>query len=247
MIQFKEAAEQIKARGPKELTVRQLLALFGQQRRGRRVAAQIRRALKREKLETVPSFEVVYMDAPIVLKSKTAEVLREEKKIAAACEEIVATTEDREVVLTIGLLEKANKPPFRVTRQDTVTKAITLMMQNDTAYLAVMSGDRIVDGILSWRTLGKAGAAKRPANIVEHYLAPVRIVEVDTPLFDAVREIVEEEAVLVRAKDRTICGLVSAQDIANQFVTLLNHFSFWNRSRITFAQFSKRPGFLQLR
>ncbi len=59
MIRFKEAAEQIKQSGPKELTVRQLLALFGQQRRGRRVAAQIRRALKREKLETVPNFEVV--------------------------------------------------------------------------------------------------------------------------------------------------------------------------------------------
>ena len=65
MIRFKEAAEQIrKSGGPKKLTVRQLLALFGQQRRGRHVTAQIRRALKREKLETVPSFEVVHMDAP---------------------------------------------------------------------------------------------------------------------------------------------------------------------------------------
>jgi hypothetical protein len=113
-----------------------------------------------------------------------------------------------------------------VTRQDTVTKAITLMMQNDTAYLAVMTGDRTVDGILSWRTIGKAGAAKRAANTVEHYLAPVRIVEIDTPLFDAVRDIVEAEVVLVRAKDRTICGLVSAQDIATQFVTLSEPFLF---------------------
>ena len=56
-------------------------------------------------------------------------------------------------MLTIGQLEKANQAPLRVSRQDTVTKAITLMMQNDTAYLAVMSGDRTVDGILSWRTI----------------------------------------------------------------------------------------------
>ncbi len=57
-------------------------------------------------------------------------------------------------------------------------------------------------------------------------MTQVRIVEIDTPLFDAVREIVEAEAVLVRAKDRTICGLVSAQDIANQFVTLSEPFLF---------------------
>ena len=226
MIQFKEAAEQIRKSGPKKLTVRQLLALFGQQRRGRHVAAQIRRALKREKLETDPSFEVVHMDAPIVLQPKTAEALKEEKKAEAATDGVSVAMEEREVVLTIGQLEQANRAPLRVTRHDTVTKAITLMMQNDTAYLAVMSGDRTVDGILSWRTIGKAGAAKRPANTVEHYLAPVRIVEIYTPLFDAVRDIVEAEVVLVRAKDRTICGLVSAQDIATQFVTLSEPFLF---------------------
>lgn len=40
------------------------------------------------------------------------------------------------------------------------------------------------------------------------------------------RDIVEAEVVLVRAKDRTICGLVSAQDIATQFVTLSEPFLF---------------------
>ena len=103
-----------------------------------------------------------------------------------------------------------------------------------------MDGDRTVDGILSWRTIGRAGAAKRPGHTVEHHLAPVRIVEIDTPLFDAVRDIVEAEVVLVRAKDRTICGLVSAQDIATQFVTLSEPFFFSSKSKIIFAQSSKR-------
>jgi predicted transcriptional regulator len=226
MIQFKEAAEQVRQDGPREFTVRQFLGLFGQHRRGRHVAAQIRRALKREKLDTDPSFEVVHIDAPILLQSKSAQALKEEKKAQAAAGGAAATSEGREVVLTIGQLEKANRAPLRVSRHDTVAKAITLMMQNDSAYLAVMSGDRTVDGILSWRTIGKAGAAKRPANTVEHYLAPVPIVKIDTPLFDAVRDIVEAEAVLVQAKDKTICGLVSAQDIANEFVTLSEPFLF---------------------
>jgi len=115
---------------------------------------------------------------------------------------------------------------LRVTRNDTVRKAITLMLQHDVAYLAVMNGERVVDGLLSWKTIGRAGAAKKPSDTVEHHLSTVRIVEIDTPLFDAVRDIVEAEAVLVRAKDKTICGIVTAQDIANQFVTLSEPFLF---------------------
>ena len=223
-MQFKELAQQIREIGAKQFTVRQLLGLFGQYRRGRHVAAEIRRALKREKLETDPSFEIVHLDASVLLRSKSAETLKQEK--TAVVEGTADTTEAREVVLTIGQLKKANQAPMRVSRHDTVAKAITLMMQNDVAYLAVMGGDRSVDGILSWRTIGKAGAAKRASNTVQHYLAPVRIVEIGTPLFDAVRDIVEGEAVLVKAKDQTICGLVSARDIANEFVTLSEPFLF---------------------
>lgn len=42
MIQFKEATEQIRKSKSKKLTLRQLLALFGQQWRGRHVTKQIR-------------------------------------------------------------------------------------------------------------------------------------------------------------------------------------------------------------
>ncbi len=43
------------------------------------------------------------------------------------------------------------------------------------------------------------------------------------------RDIVEAEAVFVRAKDKTICGVVTAQDIANQFVRLSEPFLFLNQ------------------
>jgi hypothetical protein len=205
------------------ITVRQLLQSLGFFRRGRKVTKVVKKKLAREKLETVPNFEWVHLDSLIAVRPVASAVATDGGSEAHL---VAAPPETRDVVLTIGQLEKANQSPIRVSRNDTLAKAITLMMQHDTAYLAVMSGDRTVDGILSWRTIGKAGAAKRPANTVEHYLATVRIVEIHTPLFDAVRDIVEAEVVLVRAKDRTICGLVSAQDIATQFVTLSEPFLF---------------------
>lgn len=182
MIQFKEAAEQIRKSGTaRKLTVRELLGLFGQQRRGRHAAAQIRKALRREKLETIPSFEVMRMDAPILLQPKNTEAIKEELKAESTVEGVLIASEGREVVLSIGQLEQANRPPLRGTRQDTVTKAITMMMQKDVAYLAVMTGARSVDGLLSWKTIGRAWAAKKPKHTVEHYLASPRFVEIDTP------------------------------------------------------------------
>src|SRR5207248_5897284 len=115
-IPFGQLVKIIREAGPKELTVRQLLGLFGQYRRGRHVAAEIRRALRREKLETEPSFEIVHLDAPILLRLKSAQTLKEEKTAVTAG--TPATIEAREVVLTIGQLKKANQPPLRVTRHD---------------------------------------------------------------------------------------------------------------------------------
>src|SRR6266487_3027390 len=99
MIQFKEAADQIKQEGPRELTVRQLLGLFGQRRRGRHVMAQIRRALKRENLVTSPSFEAAHMDAPILLQPKITELRKEENMAELATSGRPVTSEDRKGIV----------------------------------------------------------------------------------------------------------------------------------------------------
>jgi CBS domain-containing protein len=225
MSRLEEIAEEIRQNhSEKALTVRELLRYFGQERRGKLVAAEIRSSLQREKLETSPDFEVVHIDTSIVLRERAAHSTKGSKD--APLVSVSNSPSDSEVVLTIGQLEEANRPPLRVTRQDRVNRAITLMMQNGTAHLAVMRGERQVDGILSWQTLGKARASPKPTDTVEHYMSQVRIVEVDTPLFEAVRDIIESEAVLVRAKDRTICGMVTGKDIAKQFVTLSEPFLF---------------------
>ena len=70
MIRFEEAAEEVRKNGTKEFTLSGFLSLFDQKRRGRRVSAQIRRMLKREGLETNPSFEEVRMDGTILLQQK---------------------------------------------------------------------------------------------------------------------------------------------------------------------------------
>jgi CBS domain-containing protein len=229
MDEFRTLAERIQKTGTAEtLTVRDLLRCFGQERRGKHVAASVRSALRKHKLETFPDFEVVHIDTPVSLRPKKRKDTKEKEQVHVGASEVATMIPDegREVVLTIGQIEQANKPPVRVSRQDTVVRAITLMMQHGSTHLAVMSGDRKVDGVISWQTVGKARAAQRPSETVEHHMEPVRVVDVDTALFEAVRDIIESEVVLVRAKDQTICGVVTARDIAKQFVTLSEPFLF---------------------
>lgn len=232
MNDFKSVADRINRTGtPETLTVRELLRCFGQERRGKHVAVSVRTALRKYKLDTVPDFEVVHIDTPVTLQSKADKSKQEEVSEALETPSPTAITikvdeEGREVVLTIGQIEQANKPPFRVTRHDAVTKAVTLMLQNGVSHLAVMNGERNVDGIISWHTIGRARASRRQAETVEHHMEQVHLVEVDTPLFEAVRDIIESEVVLVRGKDRTICGIVTARDIAKQFVTLSEPFLY---------------------
>src|SRR6185295_4650781 len=78
--QLKEAADQIHSNGStKMVRVRDLLAWFEAQRRGVFVVREIRSALKKCKLLTVPDFEVAYIDQRVKLKAvsppvKTADV-----------------------------------------------------------------------------------------------------------------------------------------------------------------------------
>ena len=65
---LRDIAQQIETTGkPKRLTVRRLLAIVGQERRGKHVTTALRRLLRRHRLKSDPDFANVHIDAPIRL------------------------------------------------------------------------------------------------------------------------------------------------------------------------------------
>jgi CBS domain-containing protein len=164
--QLQQAADQIHQNSkPKMVRVKELLSWFDAQRRGVLVVREIRAALRKAKLATVPDFEVAYIDQRIKLKAAEPTTRK-----AAVSKEIVVETPtgidstDEAVVggsvpdpaPRIGMLKAANTPPTTVTRDTEVTEAITIMLMNDYSQLPVMQGDRNVDGLISWRSIGRA-------------------------------------------------------------------------------------------
>lgn len=65
--EFQRIANQVDARGPYELTARDLLVAVGARRRGTNIVAEIRSRLARHQLETQPDFADVHPDQPIAV------------------------------------------------------------------------------------------------------------------------------------------------------------------------------------
>jgi len=165
--QLQQAAEQIHQDGkPKVVRVKELLSWFDAQRRGLLVVREIRSALRKAKLVTVPDFEVAYIDQRIKLKP-----LQSENKKPVASKEVVIEEHGAETDSSsgavrggsipdpaprIGMLKAANTPPLYVTRDTELSDAIAKMLLNDYSQLPVMHGERSVHGFVSWRSIGRA-------------------------------------------------------------------------------------------
>lgn len=194
--------------GPTE-TVRTVLSWFGAERRGIWVVKQINTALDAHDLMTEPSFESTWIDGPVTF-------VRKPKKGA----------EDAPLDPTfrLGRLEAANKEIVSVKPNDSLDKVITLMLTNDFSQLPVMSGQRDVKGVVSWKTIGSRLALNKPCTQCKDFMEPAQILSEEVSLLEAVDIIANHDYVLVQKSDKTIGGLVTASDFSFQFRTMSEPF-----------------------
>jgi CBS domain-containing protein len=234
-LQLQQAAQDVHENNKSKMVkVKDLLSWFGAQRRGILVVREIRSALKRAKLVTVPDFEVAYIDQRIKLKRlepKDMKVVPEQ--IIVAEKGLGSETAYAAVVggsvpdpaPRIGMLKAANTPPLSVSRDAEVTEAITLMLMNDYSQLPVMQNERNVDGLISWRSIGKTRVGEgKVLKYVRECIETPEIISSDTHLFDAVNIIAKMEVVLVKNNENKIAGLVTTSDISLQFGALSEPF-----------------------
>lgn len=200
---------------PPRETVRSFLLWFGSERRGYRVVRHIRSKLKRFGLATSPDFEYCYIDGYIGFVSAPTE------GDPTTVDPGAATADP---TYRISRLESANKAPISVKPDATLQQAVTLMLTNDFSQLPVMTNVRDVKGTISWKTIGSRLALKRPCPSVKDCMEPAHIVSVDESIFPVISTIASHDYVLVQAKDKTICGIVTASDFNDQFRRLAEPF-----------------------
>ena len=199
---------------PPRETVRSFLLWFGAERRGFRVVRRIRWKLQKYGITTNPDFEYSYIDGYIGFQQAPP----------AGDSEEAGGTAIADPTYRIGRLTSANKRPVSVKPDALLEQAVTLMLTNDFSQLPVMTNEREVKGVVSWKTIGSRLSLKRDCPHVRDCMEPAHEVAIDDSLFNAISTIAQHDYVLVRAADRTISGIVTASDFNEQFRKLAEPF-----------------------
>ena len=114
----------------------------------------------------------------------------------------------------INILAAANNTPVSIKPNEEIQKAVLLMMAHDYSQLPVMTSEREVKGIISWKSIGKQLTSGKNCIRVQECMDACQIIENDRFLFEVIGLIAEHEYVLIRNKDKKICGIVTPYDLS---------------------------------
>ena len=219
--------------------VKTLLSWFGRKGRGKIVRQNIHQALKETGLFTHPEFTFGSVhdyiefkrveeagDGPVEESTDTegGDDTSSDDEGGAESDGGTDATDHRSSGPTgskfcIGMLGAANRPNevLTITRDKTVEEATTMMMTHRYSQLPVTQDMRRIDGMISWRSIGRTRASGDACEFVRDCLESVRILHQDAPFFEAVDTITEQEVVLVRGRDRKITGIVTTSDLSREY------------------------------
>lgn len=205
-------------------TVRELLRWFGSRRRRTGVVKRIRSELAQAGLVTIPDFTKIWIDSEVTFK-KIQEVGPTIGGFSQAQAEGNSEDSVRDAIFLVSMLKAANCGVISVRPQDSVEKAITLMLAHDFSQLAVLTNDRIINGAISWKTIGKRLSHENRIVEVKDAMEPIVVIDDTEALFKATKLIIEHEFVFVRSSiDKKISGIVTATDLSEQFQFLSEPF-----------------------
>ena len=223
-----------KGEDPVPISARILLIWFGFERRGRYVVRWIRQALERANLATQPDFDSVWLDAPIrllLLNPVAAAHDGGEGPVKQIGEEL----QPPEVPFIggavpdpthrVGKLEAANRGVVSVSPNDSIERAITLMLAHGYSQRPVMTSEREVKGSITWESVARRFVLSGPCASVNECMDTAREILADASLFAAIPEVTHHQYVLVRdSQYKRITGIITGADLSIQFQQLAEPF-----------------------
>jgi Mg2+/Co2+ transporter CorC len=119
----------------------------------------------------------------------------------------------------ISALPSASRHVEKVHPDQALYEATSRMIMSDYSQLPVMTNDRDVKGIISWKTIGISKQLGTSTQLVKHCMDPnFTVVLHKDNLLKVVKKILEEEFVLVKDETMKICGICTIADIGERFL-----------------------------
>jgi predicted transcriptional regulator len=187
--------------------------------------------LKTLKLETVPDFTFTWIDGYVnLVRPETQDTEVESSPTISGDVNPTSSLPEVELVKAvliggaiadpthrIGKLDAANQGVVAVHPEDTLTKAITLMLTKNFSQLPVMPNERDAKGMVTWASIGARLASGQTCPKVKDCSDKYYDVSSDESIFSVIPTIVANQYVLVRdPKDRKITGIVTPADLSFQ-------------------------------
>lgn len=219
---LKEARVRAEAGDSVEMTVRELLDLWGARARGYRVGRRIETDLANHGLATAPHWQKVTLDTKVRLEAVAHGVDREEESPEAAAT-AADETEEVDVGLTVGNLPSALGGVCFISPSATLEEAVTLMLLNDYSQLAVLAGSHSLKGAVTWKSIAQARHAN-PAAALADAVTTAEHVPYDRELIDLLPTLYTSEFVFVRDATNAIAGIVTAADVVSAYGELATPF-----------------------
>lgn len=185
-----------------EITVRELLRIFGYERRGKHTVIEVQEALNTQGLIAIPQFDQCDIDWEISI-SKT----------------LKGSKLPLDPFTRIKSFLKHDRRLLSVKREDTIERAITLMLQNDYSQLPVLKSERQIEGVICWRTIGqKMSLFKDKPSFVHQAMEEAVVVEDNEHLDNVIVKVLSREYVLVReSKGKEIKWILTQEDIGQSY------------------------------
>jgi restriction system protein len=219
---FLNAASAQAKSSPVEITIRELIGLWGAQRRGYWVVDRITRELAEAGLTTEPPFADGWIDGsvklvPVELAPETSDPHSDSKRSESPTE--------LDTTLRVGSLPSSNQGVAFVPPEDSLVVAESIMLRYDFSQLAVMtaSDSRDLKGAVSWESIAQAQLRDSQCSLKDS-LIPSDPVDLDDDLLGLIPRIVASGFVFVRARDRRISGIVTMADLSLEFSNLATPF-----------------------
>lgn len=219
------------------LTVREFLSWFGAKRRGVWVVAEIQGVLEHLGLTTEPDFESTFIDGEIDIRLGKSDAtdsidasMRSEVSVGLMLEidstvpAVVSTIDPIDPTHRISKLAAANNFPVYVHPDAMLQEAVTIMLSRGFSQLPAMSSVRKVEGVISWNSIGSRLGSGLAGSRVKDFMEQHQEVRHDASIFQVIPVVVANEYVLVRGRDNTIAGIITASDLSLQFLQLSEPF-----------------------
>ena len=217
--EFIDLVKEIKKSGKSnKMSKRHFIWLFGwYEKRTSGNVWRINEYLQKEKMIVVPNYQSGWIDEQIELKEK------DKAKIKKGNGEDEIDKFDP--ISRLSLLEAASKTPVSVKRDAKLEKAYHLMWHNDYSQLPIMNNEREIVGIITWQSIAKGLIANKESNTVKDFVSKnYKVLNENTPLFEAIKEVINFGVVFVKDKNNLIKGPVTPFDLNEEFIEQVEPF-----------------------